>query len=85
LKTYDSIADYAGQMITYTNLGGLYLEHSDTANASKYLKIAERLSRKAPVSNTTIFLYNLIGVTYAMNGKPDTALKIFLRNLGLKR
>lgn len=83
LKVYDSVTDYHGQMLTYMNLGSLYMEHMDTANARKYLTIAEEISKKAPLSDATIYMYNVIAILYAESGRNDTALALFTHNLEL--
>jgi tetratricopeptide (TPR) repeat protein len=83
LKVYDSITDYHGLMLTYMNMGNLYIEHQDTTNAWKYMSLAVQAGKNAPISEATIFLYNIIGVMYAGKGMQDTALKIFLNDLEL--
>lgn len=83
LHVYDTVIDYHGQMLAYMNLGNLYLAHSDTANARKYLDIAQVISRKLPLNNESIFLYNVIGVVHALSGDKTGALKILKDDLAL--
>ncbi len=83
LKIYDTITDPHGQILTYMHLGNIYLAHSDTTNAWKYLRLAEAVSNKAPLSDATILLNNVIGMVLAVTDRFDTALKIFNKNLEL--
>jgi signal transduction histidine kinase len=83
LKIHTSIKDYKGIMVVCTNLGSLYLQHDDSANASKYYFMAEAASKQSPVIDQTIYLYNAIAVYYAAIGKNDKALEYFLNNLKL--
>jgi len=83
LKVYDSITDNHGLMLTYMNIGNLYVAHKDTANAWKYLHLAETVSKSTPLSDATIFLYNIVGVMHAENGNAGKALQIFLEDLKL--
>lgn len=82
LKLYDSIkTDHDGTMVANMNLGCLYLQNEDTANSKKYFARAEAVSRKLPVSDLTISLYNYIGIQYAMSGNLPKALEYFLENV----
>lgn len=82
LRIYDSIkTDEEGLLIANMNMGCLYLQNGDTANAPKYLNRAEAISRKLPVSDLTISLYNYIGVLYAMKGNMPKAVQYFKENV----
>lgn len=84
LRIYDSLKnDPEGQMVSNMNLGCLYLQNGDTINASRYLDRAEEISRKIPISDFTISLYNYIGVEYAMKGNKDKALEYFKKNVAI--
>ena len=80
LKIYDSIkTNLDGTMVANMNLGCLYLQNEDTANSKKYFARAEAVSRKLPVSDLTISLYNYIGIQYAMSGNLPKALGVLQR------
>lgn len=82
LKIYDSIkTDLPGSMVTNMNIGCLYLQSGDTTNSAKYLSIAEAISKKTPISDFTISLYNYIGIQYAMKDNQSKALEYFLENV----
>ncbi len=81
LKICDTIAAPRCQILSYMHLGTIYLAHSDTTNTWKYLRMAEGVSKKAPMSDATIFLNNVIGMVLASTGRPDTAIKILRKNL----
>ena len=83
LRVYDSVTDNHGLLLTYMNLGELYLQQADTLNAWKNLMYADSLSRKTPLSDATIYLNDNIGAYLAESGRKDTALKIFLNNFKL--
>ncbi len=82
LRIYDSIkTNLEGLMTSNMNLGCLYLQIGDTANSTKYLGRAEAISKKLPVSDFTISLYNYIGVQYIVKGRLDKALEYFKENV----
>ena len=82
LKIYDSVkVDIEGTMTTNMNLGCLYLQNGDTTLASKYLDKAEEASKKIPVLDATISLYNYIGVLYAVKGNLKKALEYFINDV----
>lgn len=84
LRIYDSLkTDPQGQMVANMNLGCLYLQNGDTTNASRYLNRAEEISKKIPISDFTISLYNYIGVEYAMKGNMGKALEYFKKNVAI--
>ncbi|WP_161499256.1 tetratricopeptide repeat-containing sensor histidine kinase [Flavipsychrobacter stenotrophus] len=82
LELYDTIVtDHAGRMLTYMNLGKLYLQNSDVATAQMYLMGAEDLAKKVPVSDTTIALNNCLAELYLAKNKDEEALKYLQRNI----
>jgi len=83
LKLNDSLGNNNGLMVGYMNVGSIYLQQNDTANASKYLSLAEAVSKKIPLTDKTISLYNMIGVLYATKGNTEKALEYFLNDLKL--
>jgi signal transduction histidine kinase len=84
LKIYDSLKkDPEGRMVSNMNLGCLYLQNGDTINATRYLTRAEEISKKIPISDFTISLYNYIGVEYAIKGNMDKALEYFKKNVAI--
>ncbi len=82
LKIYDSLkTDIEGTMVANMNLGCLYLLNGDTVHSQKYLSRAEEVSKKLPVSDLTISLYNYIGIQYVMTGNMAKALEYFNENV----
>lgn len=82
LRIYDSLkTDLEGTMVTNMNMGCLYLQNGDTINSKKYFATAEAISKKLPVSDLTISLYNYIGIQYAMTGNMPKALEYFKENV----
>ena len=77
LKIHESYTDDEGLMLCNMNLGALYMQLQDTANAPKYLFLAEKISKKLPVIDATISLYNYLGIYYASQGNLDRALECF--------
>ncbi|PQJ11856.1 hypothetical protein CJD36_008665 [Flavipsychrobacter stenotrophus] len=82
LRIYDSLkTNLEGTLVANMNLGCLYLQYGDTVNSKKYLARAEAVSKKQPVSDLTISLYNYIGIQYAMTGNMPKALEYFKENV----
>jgi len=81
LRLHESLGDNHGLMIGNMNIGSIYLQQGDTTNATKYLTIAEDVSKKIPVVDKTIALYNMIGVLNAVKGNTAKALEYFLNDL----
>lgn len=82
LRIYDSVkTDLLGLLTTKMNIGCLYLQSGDTANGAKYLGEAESISKKLPVSDITISLYNYIGVLNLMEGNNSKAMEYFNGNV----
>ena len=82
LTIYDSIKEnFEGIMVTNMNLGCVYLQSGDTTAAAKYLFKSEAESKKIPVKDVTISLYNYIGVLYAMEGNLNKALDYFTNDV----
>lgn len=81
IKLQDSLGSDNGSMISYMNMGSMYLMFDDLKNAEKYLKISADYAKKIDLNDKVISLYNLIGVLYAMKGQNDSALVTFLDNL----
>ena len=83
LKLQDSLKDYHGLMITCSNLGSMYIEHDDTAKAGKYLRMGEQASRRTPLVDQSISLYNTMGILKIAEGDTLGGLNIFLHDLEL--
>ncbi len=81
IRLQDSLKSDYGSLIANMNMGSMYLMFDDFKNVEKYLRIAEKHSKKINLNDKTVSLYNLIGVYYAMKGQKDSALIIFLDNL----
>lgn len=83
VKLMDSLNDKNGLIVGYMNIASTYIQQNDSANAKKYLKLAEDISKQIPVTDKTIALYNMIGAEHALNGELDKALEYFLKDLKL--
>lgn len=83
LRMQEAIGNRSGLMIGYMNLGSMYLQQNDTANATLFLNKASAISRDLPLTVQIIGLYNMVGVLYAMKGDNEKALACFLNNLEL--
>ena len=80
-KLHDSITDKEGKMITCTNLGNVYLGIRDTVNASKYLSIADSISKGMAVNETTIRLNTSMGNLYFIKGDTARAFSYFQKSI----
>lgn len=77
----DTLKNEHGQLLCYMNLGSLYFQINDLANAEVYLKRALTYSEKEPTSASTAGLYNMLGIYYASKNKADSTLSYFTRAL----
>lgn len=86
LELHDTIpSDNAGLMLTYMNMGKLYLQNKDSASSARYFLLAESVSRKIPVNDTTITLYNYIAQLYISRGDDRKALRYLENNIELTK
>jgi signal transduction histidine kinase len=81
VKIQDSLKDYQGLMINAANLGSIYMEHDDLANSEKYFHMAEGASKRIPIIDQTISLYNSLGIMQIAKGDTQGGLNIFLHDL----
>lgn len=81
LRNFEQEKNPLGIMRVYSNIGITYERYKVAPKALYYLKLADSISRKLPLSDAVINLYNDIGAYYSNRGDTVTALKYFEEGL----